>query len=305
MSTQSDQIQRLHYFDNQFLKAEDFTTEQEYHLEMRRRHNRGLHTKGVAEGLQIRKTNEKQITVTAGFAIDENGNEIILLKDLPISLADTTKYPKDSTIYVFAEYKEKREKPQPETSTDENQSTRFFENAVINAETKEPDINNKQIVRIGRLQFDTKGNVPDQKVDVPDKDQFLNKDFREEAAAKLPTFSISIQQLKTELKANATEEVNYGSQVLRVPVFESPVSSPPLATPNIGAFILVYAFSPNENANFSWTQEYKTERKKISNGEEKLVQTQYVVFNNDTRPDPNKPGIKITITYEIYAVLPN
>ncbi|MBD2358714.1 hypothetical protein H6G41_29660 [Tolypothrix sp. FACHB-123] len=305
MSTQDEQIQRLRYFDNQFLKAEDFTTEQEYHLEMRRRHNRGLHTKGVAEGLRIIKTNEKQITVTSGFAIDENGNEIILLKDLPISLADTEKYRKDSTIYVFAEYKEKKEKPQPETSTDEKQSTRFFENAAINVETTEPDIGKKQIVRIGRLKFDTNGNVPDQKVDVPDKDQFLNKDFREEAAAKLPTFSISIQQLKTESKAKATVDVEYGSDKLRVPVFESPVSSPSLATPNIGAFILVYAFSPTENANFSWRQEYTTERRRISNGEEKLMQTQYVVFSNNTRPDSNKPGLKITITYEIYAVLPN
>ncbi|MDB9326730.1 hypothetical protein PN435_11185, partial [Nodularia spumigena CS-590/02] len=116
MSTQDDQIQRLHYFDNQFLKAEDFTTEQEYHLEMRRRHNRVLHTKGVAEGLEIKKKDNKTITVTAGTAIDGNGKEIVLLQDFSISLADTTKYPKDSTVYIFASHNENKEKPQPDNS---------------------------------------------------------------------------------------------------------------------------------------------------------------------------------------------
>ncbi|MBW4423098.1 MAG: hypothetical protein KME50_01175 [Nostoc desertorum CM1-VF14] len=289
MSSQSDQIQRLHYFDNQFLKAEDFTIEQEYHLEMRRRHNRGLHTKGVAEGLQIIKTSEKQITVKAGFAIDEDGNEIILLKDLLISLADTTKYKNDSTIYVFAQYEEKREKPQPETSTNENQSTRFFENAVISAETKEPDIKNKQIVRIGRLKFDTNGNVPDQQVDVPDKDQFLNKDFREEAAAKIPEFSVSIQQLKNTLVAEGTTNIQAGG--------EFPVRTPGISVtspqPSKSVFLLVYAHSTTDGAIFNWRQQYKTE--KLSTDSELMIR-QYVLFQNELTDKP------INLQYKIYAL---
>lgn len=297
MSTQDDQIQRLHYFNNQFLKAEDFTTEQEYHLEMRRRHNHVLHTKGVAEGLQIKKKDNKTITVKAGTAIDEDGNEIVLLKDLSISLADTIKFPKNSTIYIFASYNENKEKPQHDNSTDENQKTRFFENAVITVEIKEPGANDK-IVRLGRLKFDKDGNVPDQDANVPDNAQFLNKIFREEAAAKLPKFYITIDQLKTELKAEKTESLTI-SEDLRVPVFETPVSLSS-TTQNVGAFILVYAFSSDEGAIFTWSQEYRTERKKVD-GKEILMQTQYVLFSNKT-PPPRKP---INITYKIYAVLAN
>ena len=43
-------IKRLRYFDNQFLVEADFTDEQKYHLEMRRRLNRALHSFGIAAG---------------------------------------------------------------------------------------------------------------------------------------------------------------------------------------------------------------------------------------------------------------
>ena len=46
-------IKRLRYFNHQFLRVEDFQEEQDYHLRMRRRLNRVLHTWGVAEGLQV------------------------------------------------------------------------------------------------------------------------------------------------------------------------------------------------------------------------------------------------------------
>lgn len=228
MSTQDDQIQRLHYFDNQFLKAEDFTTEQEYHLEMRRRHNRVLHTKGVAEGLQIKKKDNKIITVKAGTAIDGDGNEIVLLKDLSIPLEDTTNFPQNSTVYIFASHNENKEKPQPDSSTDQNQTTRFFENAVIKAETNSPDANDKQIVRLGRLQLDKDGNVPNE-------DSFLNSGFREEAAAKIPEFSVSVKQLKTFTKSEWDKSDNIPTnKPLEVAVFETRLS-PPIQ--NLGAFI--------------------------------------------------------------------
>lgn len=300
MSTQDDQIQRLHYFDKQFLKAEDFTTEQEYHLEMRRRHNRVLHTKGVAEGLQIKKKDNKTITIKAGTAIDGDGNEIVLLKDFPISLEDTIKYPKDSTVYIFASYVETKDKPQPETSNDPNLSTRFFENAVIKAETKDPDTadpgrKDPKIVRLGRLKFDQNGNVPDQDVNVPDNAQFLNKNFREEAAAKIPDFSISIQQLTNKEVAKGTKTIEAGAE-LSVPTYSIEVSQVSSASPgsNISAFLLVYAYSTTEGAIFNWRQQYKTERLPTDNS---LMMRQYVIFQNELTDK------KIDLDYKIYALL--
>src|SRR3954465_11931578 len=85
----ADPIQRVNYFKNQFLHVEDFTTEQAYHVEMRRRHNRALHTYGIAEGLQLTfSANASAVTVRAGMGIDNQGREIVLVDDQAVELAD-------------------------------------------------------------------------------------------------------------------------------------------------------------------------------------------------------------------------
>ena len=50
----ADADKRLRYFNGQFLQQEDFADEQTYHLDRQRRHNRDLHTPGIAEGLEGR-----------------------------------------------------------------------------------------------------------------------------------------------------------------------------------------------------------------------------------------------------------
>src|SRR5215831_15804662 len=92
-------IKRLHYFDHQFLVEADFTDEQKYHLEMRRRLNRVLHTFGIAEGLEVVKQTNKIVTVRPGVAIDRLGKEMILeaAQDVDLS-AITTAVPAFITI---------------------------------------------------------------------------------------------------------------------------------------------------------------------------------------------------------------
>ena len=46
-------MKRIKYFNGLFLKEQDFITEQNYHLGMRRRHNKRLHTPGIAYGLKV------------------------------------------------------------------------------------------------------------------------------------------------------------------------------------------------------------------------------------------------------------
>ena len=74
-------IKRLNYFNSQFLVEKDFNDEQAYHLGMRRRHNRTLHTWGVADGgLSVTKTSDgKGVSIGLGMAIDRDGQEIVLL----------------------------------------------------------------------------------------------------------------------------------------------------------------------------------------------------------------------------------
>jgi hypothetical protein len=82
-------IERVNYFDRQFLRVEDFTDEQGYHIAMRRRHNVAQHTWGIVEGLEPALV-EGSLYVNPGLAIDGFGRELILetIQPLPLRAFD-------------------------------------------------------------------------------------------------------------------------------------------------------------------------------------------------------------------------
>src|SRR5687768_10717077 len=72
---------RVRFFDHQFLRVDEFADEQAYHIARRRDHNRGFHTPGVVEGLEVVWTNtaaELLIDVEPGWATDDEGRELVL-----------------------------------------------------------------------------------------------------------------------------------------------------------------------------------------------------------------------------------
>ena len=74
-------IDRLRYYDGEFLRAFDFGDEQTYHMEMRRRLNRYLHLYGIVQGLQLNEgvqAGVHQVSILPGMAIDAFGREIYL-----------------------------------------------------------------------------------------------------------------------------------------------------------------------------------------------------------------------------------
>ena len=82
-----DVNKRMNFFDRQFLRASDFQAEQSYHLDRRTRHNRLLHTPGVAEGLEVQgDVASTTVTVKPGTALDALGREIVLLQQLTLNL---------------------------------------------------------------------------------------------------------------------------------------------------------------------------------------------------------------------------
>ena len=72
------EIKRLNYFTSQFLIEGDFTAEQAYHMQMRRRHNSVAHTPGVADGLIVQRNSATEVVISPGTAIDSLGREIAL-----------------------------------------------------------------------------------------------------------------------------------------------------------------------------------------------------------------------------------
>ncbi|MFN9431204.1 MAG: hypothetical protein ACK6DX_13790 [Acidobacteriota bacterium] len=77
-------IERLRYFDGEFLRSADLEQEQAYHIGMRRQLNLELHRYGIVRGLEIAndpaadKVDLKVFRVNAGLALDCFGRELIV-----------------------------------------------------------------------------------------------------------------------------------------------------------------------------------------------------------------------------------
>ncbi len=88
-------IERLNYFEGEYLGAVDFQAEQEYHRDMRRRHNIGQHTWGIVAGLDIVQipnggtspSGQPQVDVSIqpGMAVDAFGREIVALGKISLT----------------------------------------------------------------------------------------------------------------------------------------------------------------------------------------------------------------------------
>jgi hypothetical protein len=108
-----DQInKRMNYFDRQFLRAADFQVEQKYHIDRHRRHNRLLHTPGIAgpnDLLVNGAEGQAQVTVSGGSAIDDQGREIVL----PVSPPplDLSEIPEAGTYAIYLELEEEPTDP--------------------------------------------------------------------------------------------------------------------------------------------------------------------------------------------------
>jgi hypothetical protein len=79
----SDQIERVLYYEREYLRSFDFIAEQNYHLQMRRRLNLALHLWGIVEGLDVKLGGvvsgaPDQYYISPGMAIDAYGREILL-----------------------------------------------------------------------------------------------------------------------------------------------------------------------------------------------------------------------------------
>lgn len=107
-------VKRLNYYDHQFLRAPDFTDEQNYHLSMRRLHNSALHTWGIVRGLDVSLGGSgtgTAVTVHAGVAIDSAGQEMVLPADTVLELGGEAA---GTTLNITIAYDEQQSDPTTE-----------------------------------------------------------------------------------------------------------------------------------------------------------------------------------------------
>ena len=101
-------FKRLNFFTGFFTTAEDWLQGQEYHLEKRKLHLRGLHTPGIIPGdgeeLKVTAGGGLSVRVGSGAALDREGNLLYLpaAKTIPITLPENL--PK--TVYIYIKYAE-------------------------------------------------------------------------------------------------------------------------------------------------------------------------------------------------------
>ncbi|MCI0337064.1 MAG: hypothetical protein L0226_05780 [Acidobacteria bacterium] len=73
-------IERLDFFNGQRLFAEDLQTLDGFNRQMRWLHNLSLHTFGIGSGFAVHgERGDREVTISPGYAIDNQGREIILL----------------------------------------------------------------------------------------------------------------------------------------------------------------------------------------------------------------------------------
>lgn len=139
MSYNTD-IERLNYYEGEFLGAVDFQAEQEYHREMRRRHNLGQHTWGIVAGLDLVQApngnsnnngTEVDVFLQPGMAVDGFGREIVLLNQVQLTAAMFAAYYNPSPtatpilIYVWIGYEEALLQPPADACTSMNVSNAY------------------------------------------------------------------------------------------------------------------------------------------------------------------------------------
>ena len=102
-------IKRMRYFENEFLNADDFNAEQDYHRTMRMEHNKALHGWGIASGLEVSGQDgvTRTVTITPGVAIDGLGREIILDTEQVINVTSLN----DATRWIVIQWSQQAEAP--------------------------------------------------------------------------------------------------------------------------------------------------------------------------------------------------
>ena len=148
-------VERLNYYEGEFLGAADFEAEQEYHRGMRRRHNVGQHTWGVVSGLDIVQVPngatsssgqpEVDIYVQPGMAVDGFGREVIALtktqltQDLFAPYFDPNPAAPPKPMYVWISYSQVMLQPPADACTVMNHPNAFGRVQETFALTVTPD----------------------------------------------------------------------------------------------------------------------------------------------------------------------
>jgi hypothetical protein len=148
-------IKRPHYFRYQFLGEQDFKDEQAYHVEMRRRLNKMLHGWGVVDGLEVKKSNDREIVIEPGMAIDKDGREVVLTEPV---IRDLSHFEQNSHTYATIVYAETWEEADYQLLGGVEGYTRITERPEIHERRHEPP-QDGTVITLARVHLNDIGHI--------------------------------------------------------------------------------------------------------------------------------------------------
>lgn len=124
-------IERLNYYEGEYLGALDFEAEQEYHRDMRRRHNLGPHTQGIVSGLDVAQflnggaDNEVDVYIQPGVAVDGYGREVVVLAPYQLTADLFADFSQKQTLSVWIGYTQQMISPSSDSCTSSGQTNAY------------------------------------------------------------------------------------------------------------------------------------------------------------------------------------
>ena len=176
-------IKRPNYFNYQFLVEKDFDDEQAYHLQLRRRHNRQMHTPGVADGLAVTRVAANQVGISAGTAIDRDGREIVL-EDARVHTLVTGGNNVD--VFLAISYQDVLDPADRYTQGGIDDFTRITERPKVEDTSSAPPANSPALL-LARIRLNATGVI--------ESDAAINTSVRAVASARLAPKSVATAQL--------------------------------------------------------------------------------------------------------------
>ena len=148
-------FERNNYFYGKLLNVNDFKSEQEYFISKQRIINRFIHGKGIVCGFLVTKGDlEGTIEVSEGFALDDQGRELLLNTKYICDLNQKftlNELGKQRDLFVAAKYEETKVNPVPSFEGGEKEFNMIREGAKIevNFVPPDPSANSLFLAKIG------------------------------------------------------------------------------------------------------------------------------------------------------------